>query len=595
MLSHVVAVQPSQVPGFRCGANVNAKLVSPLAFVTVSLLASLGVYLAIRRPRQISALAFAGVAIGNAVFFLGNFALAEPGLSLSTRYVWQRVQQYGSDIGLIAAVFLALSLHKTRLPRWVKIAAALGITCLFIDLVWLASLRPDAANHCTSVHGVSGLDCEPGRDLARAVMVVIGMAIAGLFLSALRSATDHRQAILRRYLSIIVISGVCAGVINNIYGQTGRLLFPSEIPILIAAVLTARMLIVLEEDELGAPGYRWGVALFLWILALVVAAVVDQLWLPSGPPILTVAAASIGLAAVLAYVMSDVAKMRMGEVQERASSTSVALALGGGMPDQSPIASIAPLDDKPQPTANLCVYLFGDMRVVLDGTALPMKPKAWRSSKTQSLLAYLILKGPRGATQVEIMDSLWPLEDPLDGEAERRSSAAVRSYLSTLRRVLDPQGQRGSERWIVHEGDRYTLRTNDLWVDVWEFERLAQRAKVLVGQNRHEDGRQCWRQAMALYDPMGLLPHEAHMPVSFLEPLRERLHQRWVVGLRFLARNELDPTAAAGFWETIHQTEPLDEDALDWLARHYKDSGNISALRALIQRRRIAELELAEM
>jgi hypothetical protein len=59
-----------------------------------------------------------------------------------------------------------------------------------------------------------------------------------------------------------------------------------------------------------------------------------------------------------------------------------------------------------------------------------------------------------------------------------------------------------------------------------------------------------------------------------------------------LARAEQDPARAADFWETIHQAEPLDEEATAWLIERHRSSGNTGGLRMLLQRRRDAKAEM---
>lgn len=235
------------------------------------------------------------------------------------------------------------------------------------------------------------------------------------------------------------------------------------------------------------------------------------------------------------------------------------------------------------------------MRVIRNGEALPNTSEVWRSAKTRSLLAFLALRREAGATQTEIIDALWPLEIELDAQAERSSLSAFRSYLSTLRRVLDPAGPRGSDRWIVHEGERYYLRSDDVWVDVWQFEALASQAETLLTQEHWQDGLVCWRQAIALYARAGLLPDESYLPAPLIEPARESLRQRWLAGLRRLAQAEQDDAHASELWDAIHQAEPLDEEAYTWLVEHYRRLGNVSGLRMVLQRRRSAEVELGAL
>ncbi|MEI2689771.1 MAG: hypothetical protein V9H69_08660 [Anaerolineae bacterium] len=70
------------------------------------------------------------------------------------------------------------------------------------------------------------------------------------------------------------------------------------------------------------------------------------------------------------------------------------------------------------------------------------------------------------------------------------------------------------------------------------------------------------------------------------------MRQRWLAGLRCLARAAETPTGAAVLWETIHQAEPLDQEATLWLVQHYRGLGNASGLRMVLQRRRDAEAEM---
>jgi DNA-binding SARP family transcriptional activator len=185
----------------------------------------------------------------------------------------------------------------------------------------------------------------------------------------------------------------------------------------------------------------------------------------------------------------------------------------------------------------LRVYLFGPLRVYQQGVLLPNTAEVWRSAKTRSLLACLALSGERGVTQTQIVDALWPLRSELDGDAERRSLTAFRSYLSTLRSVLEPGAPRGSECYVIHDGSRYCLRRDDgLWVDAWAFEAAASRAEAAIAAGRSAAGLASWEEALNLYPQEGLLPDETHLLPEFLEPVREQFRRRWLRGLRQMAR-----------------------------------------------------------
>jgi DNA-binding SARP family transcriptional activator len=310
---------------------------------------------------------------------------------------------------------------------------------------------------------------------------------------------------------------------------------------------------------------------------------VDLKWGWLNAPVWTLLVLAVGAAGGAAYLISTLA--RQG-AQVRADGESMPAAQSETNDPITDQPSLPGLD------APLRIYLFGPMRVVRAGDALLNTSEVWRSAKTRSLLAWLALRREAGATQIEIIDALWPVGSEWDSEAERASMSALRSYFSTLRRVLDPDGPRGSDRWIVHEGERYYLRSDGVWCDVWQFEALAGQAEALLAQGRQEEGLACWRQAVALHAPEGLLPDEAYLPAPLIEPAREGLRQRWLAGLRRLAQAELDSSQAADLWETIHQAEPLDQEATLWLIEHHRSLGNAGGLRMVLQRRRGAEVEM---
>jgi DNA-binding SARP family transcriptional activator len=336
-----------------------------------------------------------------------------------------------------------------------------------------------------------------------------------------------------------------------------------------------RLFLALEEEETGVRFPEAGWRVLAWLVLLIVAVILDLAWDWLSAPVWTLAVLAAGVAGGGAYLINLLAR-RPATVQEVTEPWDPTPAINDKLPQVKPLQ----------------LYLLGPMRVVRDGEALPNTTEVWRSSKTRSLLALLVLRREAGVTQVELIDALWPPGAELDAGAERSSLSALRSYLSTLRRVLDPDGPRGNDRFIWHEGERYILRSGEVWVDVWEFEALTGEAEALLRQGREAEGLACWQQAVALYAPPGLLPDESYLPASLIESARESLRQRWLAGLRCLARAEEIPTSAAALWETIHQAEPLDQEATLWLVEHYRGLGNANGLRVVLQRRRGAEAEM---
>lgn len=241
----------------------------------------------------------------------------------------------------------------------------------------------------------------------------------------------------------------------------------------------------------------------------------------------------IGLAAGFAYLIPWLSKKGPAHGREQGvrTATDAASTVEANQPTME-VSHKTLTPDRPR----LRIYFFGEKCVVRNEVLLPNTAQVWRSAKTRSLLAHLALRGSRGATATEIVDELWPLRDEFNGEAERRSLAAVRSYMSTLRHVLDPTGTRGSNRDIESTGERYRLRSDaDVWVDVWEFEALASKAESLIARGQLQEGIDCWQRAVELVSPGGLLPDEMQLSAAFLEPIRQSLHVRWLAGLHRLA------------------------------------------------------------
>jgi len=101
--------------------------------------------------------------------------------------------------------------------------------------------------------------------------------------------------------------------------------------------------------------------------------------------------------------------------------------------------------------------LFGGLEVELDGGAIDSPP----SQRPWAVFAYLAM-APRPVPRAELAARFWP--DVLDQSAR----ASLRSALWALRRQLGD--------CLLVERDRVSLREQQLWIDVREFEQLAGRA-----------------------------------------------------------------------------------------------------------------------
>jgi len=222
---------------------------------------------------------------------------------------------------------------------------------------------------------------------------------------------------------------------------------------------------------------------------------------------------------------------------------------------------------RPQPSWR--VVLLGSLRAERDGSPVPLT-----GAKTVSLLAYLIL-APRELHRREVIaDKLWPDAAP---ERVRRNFSDA---LYRLRQTLDAA-------WLLVEGETLCVRADaNLWVDAWEFERLAESANILDLER-----------AVALYQS-DLVPE---IYDDWLVPTRETFRNQFLSALETLvaqsqARNEL--TRALTFARRLVTTEPLHEHnhqtylrLLGRLNRRTEALAHFDYLRQLLQ----TELQLEPM
>ncbi len=561
--------------------GMSTELSVVFSLLTLPLLAGMIMFVLIRRPRQAVTWTFIGVMAGLIVYYLADVVLYQPGISVQAGLAWQVIAVQGANLTVLAALLLNFLLRDRRLELWEWALVAFIVVRMVLDTIWLLGiLQPDVPRHCFDAHGLPRISCPPEDRLAVVTGALAAASVAVLYVSTSVKAAEPKRGILRRYIVWVVVLMVAGSLSLHILTLMDRYqigVLPGQPLTLLAALVGLRLFLALEEEETGVRFPEAGWRVLAWLVLLIVAVILDLAWDWLSAPVWTLAVLAAGIASGGAYLINLLA--RPAAVAQEASAR------------WTPAPPLQVNAASPEP-APLRIYLFGPMRVVRDGVTLPNTSEVWRSTKTRSLLAWLALRRLAGATQIELIDALWPLGSALDAEAERSSLSALRSYLSTLRRVLDPTGPRGNDRFVAYEGERYRLRPDEVWVDVWQFEALAGQAEALLREGRRPEGLACWQQAVALYAPEGLLPDESHLPASLIEPARESLRQRWLFGLRCLARAEQVQASAADLWEIIHRTEPLDQEATAWLLEHYRRLGNASGLRMVLQRRRDVEAEM---
>jgi DNA-binding SARP family transcriptional activator len=225
--------------------------------------------------------------------------------------------------------------------------------------------------------------------------------------------------------------------------------------------------------------------------------------------------------------------------------------------------------------APLDIRLLGPLQVIREGELLP--ETAWGTEKAKGLLAYLLWKGPAGATREEISGVLWP--DRLPEE----TANVFHVTLHRLRRALEPEPRAGhGMRCIRYELGRYCFNADaPHWLDVSAFRVLVAIGKLAA-----------LREAVALYrgsymEDMGwALPPEAEADQRALEGL-------YADALRRLA-GQVEEGEAVTYLEKLLAVEPADEAAQRTLVAGYLVRGRRDLARRQVARWRetLAELGL---
>ncbi len=186
------------------------------------------------------------------------------------------------------------------------------------------------------------------------------------------------------------------------------------------------------------------------------------------------------------------------------------------------------------------IHLLGPLQVLVNGQA--PRAAAWGSERTRVLLAYLLWKGPDGASRDEILEVLWPDRPP----AEATNNLHVTLY--RLRRLLEPGLKQGNlSRYIIHDGGRYRFNYGSAhWLDVSVFKLLLERGQL-------ED----LKRAVDLYrggyleDTIFQLPAEAVADVLAMEKM-------YLQALRQIEAQVDDPHEKMIYLEKLLSIEPAD-------------------------------------
>ena len=147
-----------------------------------------------------------------------------------------------------------------------------------------------------------------------------------------------------------------------------------------------------------------------------------------------------------------------------------------------------------QQMGSLSVRLLGRFEARRDGVLLDAK--VWGRRKTQTLLKLLLIRRGRVFTTDQILDILYPHRDP------KKAAGNLRTRISQLRRVLEPDLKRGADsKYVLHvsPGSYCFSESAPCWLDTEVFEWHVETAQGLVEQKHWAQAVTRYRSAIELY------------------------------------------------------------------------------------------------
>ncbi|MEV1176621.1 BTAD domain-containing putative transcriptional regulator, partial [Nonomuraea sp. NPDC049784] len=113
------------------------------------------------------------------------------------------------------------------------------------------------------------------------------------------------------------------------------------------------------------------------------------------------------------------------------------------------------------------IGVLGPIQAAVDGSAVPL-----RGARQRAIVGRLVAARGDVVSVDRLIDDLW------QGEPPPQAIAALQSYISNLRRALEPdRPPRAPARVLVSAAPGYAIRLADDAVDAWRFERLVREAR----------------------------------------------------------------------------------------------------------------------
>jgi DNA-binding SARP family transcriptional activator len=135
------------------------------------------------------------------------------------------------------------------------------------------------------------------------------------------------------------------------------------------------------------------------------------------------------------------------------------------------------------------IHCFGQLRVSIAGQNIDWRIAGGAPKKSQTLFAYLLQCGAKGANAEQISELLWP-----DEESDAIKRSRLHHTIAMLRKTL------GLPESIVRSGDTYRLNAPaGSWIDINTFEQHCRRGLALFKKDELEQALRVYLAADQLY------------------------------------------------------------------------------------------------
>ena len=136
--------------------------------------------------------------------------------------------------------------------------------------------------------------------------------------------------------------------------------------------------------------------------------------------------------------------------------------------------------------------MLGGLEIIDQDTRLELGTR-----KQRALLAVLLLAEGQAQSADRLIEQIWGAAAP------DRAEASLQSYVSILRRALEPdRAPRAPAQVLVTRGTGYALLAPRADVDVWHFTDLVERGRSEHVAGRLDQSATTLRQALTMYAPL---------------------------------------------------------------------------------------------